>query len=312
MISPTLRLSTDELLSALDVINPVDLLVDELVAGRPSDPGGRLIPWRGDPSAGPAGGLILLEDLRAGSSCVLPTSVLCAFRTAALAALAARALVTPGVVTAAVLGSGFAAQPPLAVIARHVPGISHLAVCPASPASPAGPDRLARTDGWRQPVRPMVLDQLDLSGIGLSITSAVSDAVFGATLVVAAAAGLHRFRLGQLTRGAVVINAAGEDLPDELVDGVDQLYVDDAALLERNVHRSFVRRHLAGMAVGSRRPVTIEADLGQVLTGAHAGRTHIDDILLVELLGGNAMDVRLACSLHRAALANGLGVQLIE
>jgi hypothetical protein len=74
MISPILRLNTDELLSALDAIDPVDVLTEELVGkagdgSEPPVPDGRLTPWRGGGPDAPATELLLLEDLHIGRSC---------------------------------------------------------------------------------------------------------------------------------------------------------------------------------------------------------------------------------------------------
>lgn len=315
MTKSILRLDTDELLSALDAIDPVDVLVEELVgqsvggSDGPPQPAASLTPWLADdePGLGPVAELMLLDDLVTGTKCVLPSSALYVFRTAALAALAARELVVPGVVTAAVLGNGFAAQASLSLIARNLSGLSHVAVCPES-------------DEVNIPMQPRVIDQLDLAGVGWLMTTAVSEAVFGATLIIATIGRARWLEIGQLPKGAVLINTTGEDLPDELVDAVDQIYVDDATLIARNPHRYFARMHLAGTAdhppppgrIVSRRPPRVAADFAQVLTGAHPGRTHLDHILLVELLGARVLDARLACKLHGAALERGLGVRLVE
>ena len=310
MISPILRLNTDELLSALDAIDPVDVLTEELVGkagdgSEPPVPDGRLTPWRGGGPDAPATELLLLEDLHIGRSCVLPAEALRGFRTAALVALAGRIFVTPGVVTAAVLGSGVVAQLSLTLIARYLPGLSHVAVCPTGD-EPGGP------------LEPRVMDQLDLAGVGWSTTSVAAEAVFGATLIVATVAHAPCLQIGHLAKSAVLVNTTGEDLPDDLVDAVDQLYVDDAALVETAAHRYFARTDLAARNSGRTRSAgadagrhrQVEADFAQVLTAAHPGRTHVDHILLVELLSADELDVRLGCLLLRAALEHGLGERL--
>ena len=315
MSSPILQLTTDDLVSALAEVDSVELLADEVVGqaaggvGRPVHPGYRLTPWRGRSPAGTAAEaeLVLLEDLRTGTRCVLPAPALFGLRTATSAALAARELVAPGVVTAAVLGSGLAAQASLTLIARQLPGLSHVAMCQAG-------------DESDKPMEPRVVDELDLAGVGWLVTDDVAEAVFGATLIVTTVAGAHWPEIGQLPRGAVLINTTGEDLPDDLVDAVDQVYVDDLSLIERNSHRYFARTHMAGFNSESpfsgrpdgRRFRGIEADFAALLTGQHAGRTDVDHVLLVELLDANALDARLAGMLHRAALEYGLGVPLIE
>lgn len=312
MTSPILRLTAEELSSALAAVNPVDALVEDLLGrtagGVARRPNHRLTPWSGHNSVD-AGSteLVLYEDRRAGSRCLLPAPTLKVFQMAALAVAAARELVAPGVVTAAVPGAGTAAQAALMLIARFVPGLSHVAVCPVG----GEPD---------EPIQPRVLDELDLAGVGWLVTTEISEAVFGATLIVSSAGTALWSDVGQLPKGAVLVNTTGEDLPDELVDAVDQIYVDDLRLIEVNSHRYFARMHMAGSSTGStahhrtdgRRHRRVEADLPQVLTGAHPGRTHVDHVLLVELLGAQVLDTGLASLLHRAAVDQGLGVPLVE
>jgi ornithine cyclodeaminase/alanine dehydrogenase-like protein (mu-crystallin family) len=350
MTSPALQLDTDELLSALDAINPLDVVREELISKAAGGTGwsperdARLAPWHRGTSveAALATELLLLEDLRVGGRCLLPKSALYVLRTASLTALAARELVVPGVVTAAMLGFDFTAQSSLGLIARYLPGLSHVAICPIGdgpnePNEPRGaggaggmggaggageqdrpnvPSGLNRPDG---PMAQRVIDQLDLDGVGWSVTPALTEAVFGANLIVATVASMQWLEIGHLAKGAVLINTTGKDLPDHVVGAVDQIYVDDAALIDRNPHRYFARMHMTerdngpvwGRA-GVRRYRHVEADFAELLTGAHPGRTHVDHVLLVELLGVQELDVRLACALHRAALEQGLGVWLIE
>lgn len=305
MVSPMLELDRDELWTALEQLNPVDLLVDELI--RRADRVdwsphriGRFVATQDSQGTE----LALLEDVSTGGRCLLPAGALRAARTATLSALAARQLLAPTVVTASVLGTSPAAQLVLGVLIRHVPDVGHIAVCPVPGAR-------------AQPLASRVVDQVDLAGIGLTVTGPTREAVFGANLVVVTDAGAWPLGIGQLPRGAVVINATGRDLPDDLVNDVDQLFVDDTGLLDENRHRYFVRAHLNGPSaqarpgVGRRRP-RIEAPLGQVLKGGHPGRTRLDDTLLVELLSTQAMDAPLASELHRVALERGLGVRRFD
>jgi ornithine cyclodeaminase/alanine dehydrogenase-like protein (mu-crystallin family) len=311
MSGSILELDDDGLWSALERINPVDLLIDELIGQAVDGVGwkqrqfGRVVAWNGDNGDngdGAAPDLALFEDLT-GDRCLLPADGLRASRAATLSALAARQTLAPTVVTVTVLGASPAAQLQLAMIARHVPDVSHIAVCPGE----AGPIS----------IEPRVLDQVDLAGIGLSIASGLADAVLGANLVVVSADGPWPLETRQLPKGAVVVNASGQDLPDRLVHDVDQIYVDDAGRLADHEHRYFVRSHLSGRSgtltrmwtSGTRRHPCIEAPLGQVLTGAHPGRTGLEDLLLVELLSIDQLDAPLAGQLHRAAIECGLGVQ---
>lgn len=313
MTRSILRLAADDMWSVLDAIDPVAALAEELIGraiGHPDAdrrPAGRLAAW-----TGPEGDdLVLLEHPQTSTACLLPATSLRMFQAAALAALAARELLVPGGVTLAMLGATQTTQPQLSLIAGQVPDISHVAICLADRRRPV-------------PLEARLVDQLELSGIGLSVVTTQADAVFGANLVIATGEGAMRqnldpLRLGQLVRGTVLINATGRDLPDDLVERVDQVYVDDLAELAAHADRFVVARHLAAAGSGAgtedapapRRP-TIAGDLGRLLAGTHPGRERADDIVLVELLGPSTLNVALAHKIFQAARQHGLGTQVTQ
>ncbi len=303
MSRSVVRLTADEALAALQLIDPVAVLAEELLgrtigsvdgdAGRPDGPEESEV------------GEILFEA--ADVEVTLPAASLRAFHAAALAAIAARELLVSGGVTAAVVGASRSTHHELAIIAQYVPDISHVAVYLAGPAASVGAS---------------VLDQLELRGIGFSLVSDIAAAVFGANLVIAVGDLLRDELLGlrasQLASGAVLVNATGQDLPASLTDGVDQVYVDDLGRLADRADRAIVRTYLADVGCAEpgpgrdrRRPPGIRADLGQLLAGSCGGRERAEDVVLVELLSLDTPSPLLVDQLCRAALANGLG-ELIE
>jgi ornithine cyclodeaminase/alanine dehydrogenase-like protein (mu-crystallin family) len=308
MTRTVLRLRTHEVWSALEVVDPVAVLAEDLI-GRIVDRSahvgrapGRVVPWRGSERYDSE--FVLLDHPRAGLRCVMPAHGLRNALVAALAAVAAHELLLAGGVTVAVVGSDESVQPQLSVIARHVPDISHVALC--------------LPGGWRK-VEPKLADQLELSGIGLSVVPTLAEAVFGANLVVAGAACQHldALRPGQLARGAVLVNGTGKDLPADLVDQVNQVFVDDIGLLDAHLDRRVVAAHLAPPVLGApeldggfgRR---ITADLSQLLTGRHAGRVRTDDLVLVELLGVDELNAELAYRIFEGAMRTGLGERIAD
>jgi ornithine cyclodeaminase/alanine dehydrogenase-like protein (mu-crystallin family) len=322
MEGPLLQLNAEDVRRVLEEIDPVELLMAQLP--RPTDERrdrehqGRFLSAHGVVAGGrgPAAELVLFEDPRAGVRCVMPRSSMYQLHVTTLVALATGALLAPEEMTVALLTADQAAQCHLTMLARHVSGISHVSLTSAN-------------DRHTSPVDPRVLDLLDRAGIGLSAGVSVDEAVLGAKLLIAAGPGHDHLAIGQLTAGALVVNVAGRDLPNDLVDRVDQVYVDDLGLLESNKHRHFVTMHL--QAASRVRPMPlqqpegwhrqhaawhsrrrIESDIGRVLSGEHPGRTHPEDILLFELLGKRVLDVGLAYRTHQIALARGLGVWLSE
>jgi len=144
--------------------------------------------------------------------------------------------------------------------------------------------------------------------------------VFGANLVIAtnpisSAQDVADLRIGKLARGALLINATGQDLPAELIDQVDQVYVDDLGLLDSYPDRHVVLTHLAEptpSTAAMRRGAgpRIAGDLAQLLTGRHSGRRRASDIVLVELLGAHELNADLAYRIYEVAAHTGLGVRI--
>lgn len=306
MTETILQLRSHEVWSALEVIDPVATVAEYLIgrtvgrAGHGHRVFGQLISWSG---AGRNGSeLVLLDHPEATGPCVVPAQSLRSSHAAALAAVAARELLVSGGVTMAMLGPAEDVQPQLSVVARQVPDISHVALCGA-------------TMGTRE-IEPKLVDQLQLSGIELSVVSTVEEAVFGANLVVAAGhpttvGDLTGLRIGGLARGTLLINATGHDLPTDLVDRVDQVYVDDLGLLDTYPDRHVVTTHRATPPPGTAtmRP-RITGDLAQLLTCKDPGRRLASDIVLVELLGVHELNADLAYRIYEVATRTGLGVRV--
>jgi ornithine cyclodeaminase/alanine dehydrogenase-like protein (mu-crystallin family) len=282
------RLGTDEVWNAFEDIDPVAVIVDELT-GKPWDASAfcRLTPGAEGED------LAVLEDARSGVRCLLPASMLRTFRAASLATVAARELLAPGVAIVGILGSDLAAQVHVGTLARYLPDISHVAVC----AAPDQPSVL---------IEPRLLDRLDLSGIGLTVTADVREAVLGANLIVVPAGGRDARSVGRPTAGALLVNGSGRDLASDIVDRVDKIYIDDPTLLGRNAHRYFVLAQRPGWSRHRGNQVRV-ADLRQLLATGVRGRRNADDILLAELLSAHRLDARLAWEVHRAATARDPG-----
>lgn len=307
MTETLLQIRSHEVWRALEVIDPVAVLAEDLIgravgrAGHGHRVPARLVPWHGSGHNGTE--QVLLDHPDCPVPCVLPAQCVRNSHAAALAAVAARELLVSGGVTVAMLGAAETTQPQLSVVARHVPDISHVALC------------LEPADGTEL-VEPRLVDQLELSGIGLSVMPTLADTVFGANLVIATSQGgarqdLSGLRPGQLARGTVLVNATGKDLPTGLVDQVGQVYVDDLGLIEAHRERHVVANHLAAAPVtGVPAPPRITADLPQLLTTRQGGHPRGDDIVLVELLGAHELNAELAYRICEGAVRSGLGVRI--
>jgi ornithine cyclodeaminase len=282
-----LHLGADELSYALEGIQPLDVLAEDVAVRTTRDDGdARLSPWPNAVAGGPDPELVLLEDYHSGVTCVLPAAALRGCRAAVLTRVAARELLNPGASRMAALGCGPAADLQLATIARHLPTIRHISVCP-----------VAAEHGC--PIEQRALDEIDLADVRLTVTADAAGAVASADLVVVTCTAATWPAGTRPHLGAVVVNATNRDLSDELVDTADALFVDDAELLGAAADRYFTRRG-------------VDADLTRVLTGEHPGRTDPDHVVLVELLSADQLDAVLARLLYGAAVDRGLGTQRLE
>jgi ornithine cyclodeaminase/alanine dehydrogenase-like protein (mu-crystallin family) len=294
MSGTVLQLRSHEVWRALEVVDPVETMAEYLIgrtfgrAGHGQESAGRLVSWRGAGRNGTE--LVLLDHPDATGPCVLPAQSLRSSQAAALVAVAAREMLMSGGVTMALLGPAADSQPQLSVVARYVPDLSHVALF-------CGPDARAGD------IEPRLVDQLELSGIELSVAGSAADAVFGANLVIATSADtapldLADLRPGQLVKGTVLINATGAALSAEIVERADQVVVDDLGLLDDCPGR---------WATGDRR---ITGDLAQLLTDQHASRRRAGDLVLVDLLGVHELNADLAYRIYEVATQTGLGVRI--
>jgi ornithine cyclodeaminase/alanine dehydrogenase-like protein (mu-crystallin family) len=300
MSDAILRLSVDDVWVALADVDAVAVVAEELIGrtvGTRIDDARPIAEWTGRGAGGPGAGMVVVEHPATGVRCVLSGSSLRMARSAALTALATRELLMPGGVTVALLGATPATLSQLALIARCVPDISHVAIY-----SP---------NGTRAGLPARLVEQLELSGIALSVARSLTTTVFGANLVVAgeetAPSDLRRIRHADLARDTVLVNATGHDLPADLVDRVGDRYVDDLALLADNKDRYFVTAHLKAARDHTTFAPRIAADLGQLLVDGHFLREQHGRPVLVELLSTDQLSMPLALRILETALRRRLG-----
>ncbi|GAB3056393.1 hypothetical protein [Micromonospora schwarzwaldensis] len=241
--------------------DPVDVVTEQLMTGDRS---------------------LLPADHRSGAGC--PSSP--AYWSALLTALAARYLLDSAVITAAVIGPRLTVQTHTLILARHVPPISHVAVCLTDAPPPAkGADAGALP--FRSHIDPSVIDELELAGIVVVRAATPERSAFGANLVVLTGpvdgGGLPLWD-GEvrLARGALLVNASGRDLPPQLAGQVGPVFVDDMSLLARAAEHGLARP--AQPRRGHQPSYRLVGDLREVVLAEHVGRTDPEQVLLVELL----------------------------
>lgn len=218
----------------------------------------------------PHQGAVLLHDGRTGElRAVLNASPVTEIRTAAVSAVATRALARPDAGVVAILGGGIQARSHDAAMRSVLPGAEIRAWTRGDGGTPQsvlrGADVVCTCTSARDPIlrRDWLDDGAHVNAVGASIPSAReldADTVAAATLFV--------------DRRESALNEAGDLL-------------------------------LAG--VGAER---IAAELGEVLTGAHPGRTSDTELTVFKSLGLAVEDLAAAELVVRKARERGVGVEV--
>jgi len=235
-------------------------------------------------------GAVLLHDGTTGRlTAVVNASAVTAIRTAAVSAVATRALARPGARTVAVVGAG-------------VQGRSHVEAMRAV----LGDDIEVRLAS-RTPQRARAL----AAQTGASVAAGAEEAVDGADVVCTVTSSAEPvLRRAWLAPGAHV-NAVGSSLRS--ARELDTETIRDAALFVDRRESALAEAGdllLAGRedpAVGASH---IRAELGEVLTGAHPGRTTDDELTVFESLGLAVEDLAAAELAVARAREDGIGLEV--
>ena len=229
----------------------------------------RVVP--GNPARGldaHQGGVLLHDGETGRLRALLNASPITAIRTAAVSAVATRALARPGARTVAILGTG-------------VQGKAHAAALRA------------------------VLDEPEIRLVGRDVREA-EEAVRGADVVCTCTTSAEPVvRREWLTPGTHV-NAVGASVPG--ARELDEETIRDATLVvDRRESALNEAGELLIPGFGEER---IAAELGEVLVGAHPGRTGDDELTVFKSLGLAVEDLAAAELVVRRAREQGVGVEV--
>ncbi len=236
----------------------------------------------------PHQGTVILHDGETGLlRAVLNASAITEIRTAAVSAVATKRLARPGARVVAVLGSG-------------VQGRSHVQAMQAVVHDP-------EIRIWSR--NPAHAEALALESHSV-VCETVEDALAGAEIVCTTTASREPIvRRGWLTPGAHV-NAVGSSIPtarelDSETVAAASLFVDrrESTLNEAGDYLLAVEE--AGIG-----PDHIRAELGEVLVGAHPGRSADDELTVFKSLGLAVEDLAAADLCVRRAREQGVGTEV--
>ncbi|GAB1818962.1 ornithine cyclodeaminase family protein [Herbidospora sp. RD11066] len=256
----------------------------------------------GNPALGLArsqGLLMMFDPDIAWPRTIMESAYLSAMRTAAVTAVSARLLGRPGLSSAAVVGCGTLAK-------------AHLALLPVDNVVLYDLDQ-ARANA----LADAVADDLDVS-VAADAESCVRDRDLVITVTTVTEGWLP---MAWLSPGALVAHVSLDDVLPDVVTGADLVVVDDWDLVSQDPRRLLGRMYRSGELLapdGTTRPgVTardharpVDTTLGALLTGAHPGRAHPDDVVLSNPFGMSVLDIALGRAVEDVALRNDAGLRL--
>jgi ornithine cyclodeaminase len=233
-------------------------------------------------------GGVLLHDGETGELvAIMNAAPITEIRTAAVSAVATRALARPDAQRVAILGAGAQAR-------GHVHAMRAVLDDPEI--------RL-----WARRIEAAE----ELAGeVGATVAPSVDAALFGAEIVcttTSAAAPIVEKRW--LARGAHV-NAVGSSIPS--TRELDSETVAESSFFtdRRESCLNEAGDYLLAAAEGAIGPEHIKAELGEVLIGTHPGREHEDELTVFKSLGIAVEDLASAELVVRRAREQGVGVEV--
>ena len=232
-------------------------------------------------------GAVLLHDGQTGELvAIMNASPVTEIRTAAVSAVATRALARPGASRVAILGAGVQAK-------AHVDAMRAVL---DDPEIRVWARRLEAAD--------------ELAGqIGATVAPSVDAALFGAEVVCTTTSASEPVVERRWLATGAHVNAVGafgpnRELDNETMAGAS-LFVDrrESALNEGGDY---------GLAAadGAIGPDHIKAELGEVLAGMHPGREHEDELTVFKSYGIGVEDLATADLVVRRARERGVGVEV--
>ncbi|MFJ8888600.1 ornithine cyclodeaminase [Streptomyces sp. NPDC102402] len=255
-------------------------------------------PDRGLPRA--AGLILLFDSETAEPVSVMEGAHISALRTAAVSVAALRAVRPLSTVDrVALLGSGVQARTHLGLLAAHG-AVKSVSVFDLSPA---------RSRAFAEDLRT------SLPQIEFEIAADPESAVRSAPVTLACTTTTTPYvPLAWLPEGSVFVNVSLDDAAEDVLLGVEHLFVDDWHLVSEDDTRLLGRLAGAGRATGPGTEAPgarqVDADLATLLAGAYERPITSTDRTVINPFGMGVHDVALATRVHSLARDKGAGMLL--
>ena len=262
-------------------------------------------PSRGLPRAS---GLTMIYDRTSVRiNCIMEGAYLSSLRTACVTALSADTFKGREIESIAIIGAGILAQAHIELLAKRLPHLRVIYIFDINSA------RIAA-------LKVEVEALLQKHEVELQETSSAEEAIKAAQLVVPVTTTTTGYiQFDWLQPGAILVNISLDDPLPEVVFRADKVIVDDWGLVKNDPRRLIGRMYRAGQIIGPDEIVSskdgeqkrhIDGQLGEVILRNKRGRSHLDEIVLVNPFGLAIEDVALAHHVYQKSLELNIGIWL--
>ena len=239
------------------------------------------------------GGVMLFDGVTGELLALVNASAITAIRTAAVSALATRVLSKDSANDLAIIGAGVQARPHL----RSIACVRKLSRVRIAARRLASAEQFAKE---MQPQFPFPIEPVEISAA----------AVRGADLIVTATTSREPVIRREWISPGTHINAIGTFSPR--AREIDTATMVAASLFVDRRESAFNEAgdYLIAAEEGAIGPEHIRAELGEILTGAHPGRTSPAEITLFKSLGLGIEDLAAAAHVYRKASQQLIGTSV--
>lgn len=250
----------------------------KIINANPANPG------RGLPRAS---GLTVLFDPASGRPlCVMEGARISCLRTAAVTAIAAELLAVAPVERLALIGAGALARCHLELLPPRLPQLREIRVY----------------DRERKRAESLATSL----ATSVTVSDSAEQAIRGAGLIVTVTTTTRPYlRYDWLRPGGLLVNVSLDDPLPEVFLRADKVFVDDWNLIAADEHRLLGRLLREGTIARAD-----DGELGRLLAGTQQGRSHPDEIIVVNPFGLAIEDLAVAEQVYAFATASGLGTSL--
>jgi ornithine cyclodeaminase len=232
-------------------------------------------------------GTVTLFDGENGAPlAIADAGAITAIRTAAVSAVATRALARTDATRLAVLGAGIQAR-------AHLEALAHVRQFES-----------ARIWGRTEALARSVAEEVDVP-FPVEVVSSARDAVADADVVATTTASPEPLVAREWLAPGTHINAVGSSIPT--AREIDAATMAEAALFADRRESFYAEAGDYLLAVDEIGPREVRGELGDVLTGAAEGRRDDEELTLFKSLGVAAEDLAAIEHLHRRATETGTG-----